>query len=109
VARTVTWTEVAWSDLEAVADYIAKDSPRYAAAFVRDARSAARSLASLAERGRIVPEFSDPVVREIFIGRYRLIYRLTEQCVFIVALIHGARDLAVFWDRERRPGPGNTD
>jgi plasmid stabilization system protein ParE len=26
MARKVTWTEVAWSDLEEVADYIAKDS-----------------------------------------------------------------------------------
>lgn len=38
MARKVIWTEVAWNDLEEAADYIAKDSPHYAAAFVREAR-----------------------------------------------------------------------
>jgi plasmid stabilization system protein ParE len=66
MARAVTWTASAWNDLEDVAEYIAKDSPRYAAAFVREAREAARSLFSLAERGRIVPEFNDPSIRELF-------------------------------------------
>ena len=34
MARGVIWTQTAWSDLEAVADYIAKDSRHYAAVFV---------------------------------------------------------------------------
>jgi len=36
VARKITWTETAWIDLEEVADYIGKDSPHYAGAFVRE-------------------------------------------------------------------------
>ena len=50
MARKVEWTKVAWSDLEGVSDYIAKDSRYYAAAFVREVRDAARSLIYLAER-----------------------------------------------------------
>jgi plasmid stabilization system protein ParE len=57
MARKVEWTEVAWSDLEEVANYIAKNSRYYAAAFVREVRDAARSLVYLAERGRVVPEY----------------------------------------------------
>ena len=53
MARRVKWTEVAWSDLGAAADHIAKDFPRYAAAFIRETRAAARSLVYLAERGRM--------------------------------------------------------
>jgi plasmid stabilization system protein ParE len=64
VARTVTWSEPAWHDLEQVADYIAQDSLHYAATFVREVRDAARSLVTFAERGRIVPEYNDPAVRE---------------------------------------------
>jgi plasmid stabilization system protein ParE len=105
MARRVKWTEVAWSDLEAVADYIARDSRRYAAAFVREVRDAARSLTCLAERGRRVPEFGMPAVRELFVRKYRLIYRLTEDTVHIVAFIHGARDLAALWEQERRNNP----
>jgi plasmid stabilization system protein ParE len=52
MARKVTWTQSAWRDLEEIAEYIAKDSPHYAAAFVLEARDAARSLTRVAERGR---------------------------------------------------------
>ncbi|MBU1209138.1 MAG: type II toxin-antitoxin system RelE/ParE family toxin [Proteobacteria bacterium] len=100
--REVTWTESAWRDLEEVADYIAKDSRHYAAAFVREARDAARSLAYLAERGRTVPEFNDPGIRELFVRSYRLIYQVAEQVVYIIGFIHGARDLWALWERERR-------
>jgi len=75
-----------------VADYIAEDSRHYAAAFVREVRDAARTLATFAERGRVVPELSDPAVRELLVGRYRLMYRLAETTVQIVAFVHGARD-----------------
>jgi plasmid stabilization system protein ParE len=96
------WTETAWDDLEEVADYIAKDSSHYAAALVREARDAARTLAHLAERGRVVPEFNDPSIRELFVRNYRLIYQVTEQTIYVVGFIHGARDLWALWEKERR-------
>jgi toxin ParE1/3/4 len=102
MARKVMWTESAWRDLEEVADYIAKDSSHYAAAFVREVRDAARTLAYLAERGRVVPEFSDPSIRELFVRSYRLIYQVAEKAVYIVGFIHGARDLWALWEREGR-------
>jgi plasmid stabilization system protein ParE len=102
VAWKVAWTEVAWSDVSAVADYIAKDSSRYAAAFVHEVREAACSLAEFAERGRVVPELRDPKVRELFVRNYRLIYRLTDRDVFIIAFIHGARHLESLWGRKRQ-------
>ncbi len=39
MARKVVWTDTAWRDLERSADYIAEDSPGYAAPFVRRIRS----------------------------------------------------------------------
>jgi toxin ParE1/3/4 len=75
-----------------VADYIAQDSRHYAATFVREVRDAARSLATFAERGRIVPELNDPAVRELLVGRYRLMYRVAPSTAQIVAFVHGARD-----------------
>lgn len=92
MARTVIWSEPAWHNLEQIADYIAQDSLHYAATFVREVRDAARSLGTLAERGRVVPELNDPAVRELLVGRYRLIYRVTISTVQIVAFVHGARD-----------------
>jgi toxin ParE1/3/4 len=95
VAWRIRWTEPAWANLQSAAGYIEYDSPRYAAALIRDARDAARSLRRFANRGRVVPEIGDPTVRELFVfrQRYRMIYRMLEQEVQILAFIHGARDL----------------
>ena len=106
MARRVQWSEVAWDDLDQIADYIARDSRHYAAGFVRRVREAARSLTDLPLRGRVVPEFERPQVREIPVQKYRLIYRVTDDYVDILALVHGARDLRALWDREDRPEPG---
>ena len=101
--RRVVWTETAWSDLEQVVTHIAKDSSRYAAAFAREARDASRSLSQFSNRGRVVPEFNDPTVREIFVRSYRLLYTVGKDAVYILGFIHGARDLKALWQRQGRP------
>lgn len=109
MAWKVTWSKVALADLEGAADFIAKDSSHYAAAFVRDVRDAARSLRYLAKRGRVVPEFRDPRIRELLVRNYRLIYQVRENTIYIVAFIHGARDLWALWQREGRSISGDVD
>ncbi len=101
--RRVVWAETAWKDLEQIAEYISVDSAHYAAAFTREMRDAARSLAKLSERGRIVPEFESPAIREILVRSYRLIYSIEKPRVCILGIIHGARDLTTLWKREGRP------
>lgn len=76
MASRIKWTGSAWQELEHAADYIAQDSPRYAAAFVDEVRSAARSLRRFPNRGRVVPEVGDESVRELFVKSYRLIYEI---------------------------------
>ena len=73
--RAVTWTLAALGDLEAAADYIARDSPRYAASLITELLVAAQSLSVFANRGRRVPELADPDMRELIVSPYRLIYR----------------------------------
>lgn len=77
--------------------YIGQDSPAYAAAFVQEILIAARSLDELAERGRLVPEVARDDVRELFVGAYRLVFRLEDDLVTIAALVHGRRDFRRFW------------
>ena len=90
--RRVTWTREALRTLEEILEYIAGDSPEGASRVLEQALSAGGSLATLAERGRVVPEMASPTVREIFVYRYRLIYRVSSSSVEILAFIHGARD-----------------
>jgi toxin ParE1/3/4 len=95
MARTVIWTEGALKDLDQAAEFIARDSKFYAAAFVREARQAARSLKRFAERGRVVPELGKPEIRELFIRRYRLVYKIeAANKIYVVRFIHGARDFS---------------
>jgi toxin ParE1/3/4 len=91
MAREVVWADPAWNDLEAAAEYIARDSESYAAAFVQELKTAAASLSDMAERGQIVPEFGEPSIRELLVRPYRLVYRLDERHVTILAVVHGAR------------------
>jgi toxin ParE1/3/4 len=44
MARKIIWSFEATADLEAIADYIARDSSFYAASFVIEVREASRSL-----------------------------------------------------------------
>ena len=76
MARGIAWTDSAWQVLESAAAFIARDSPRYAAALVAEAKAAGRSLRKSPRRGRVVPEIADESVREIFVKSYRLMYEI---------------------------------
>jgi plasmid stabilization system protein ParE len=75
----------------AAAEYIARDSEAYAAAFVQEMKDAVTSLAEMAERGQVVPEFGDASIRELLVRPYRLVYHVNARQVTILAIIHGAR------------------
>ena len=91
--REVVWSYEAATDLEALAEFISRDSPVYAAAFAREMLDASRSLDRFFTRGRIVPELGNPDIRELLINAYRLIYLIETERVIILGLIHGKRDL----------------
>jgi toxin ParE1/3/4 len=69
---------------------------------VREVREAARSLKRFAERGRHVPEFDHPRIRELLVRNFRLIYQHEGDVVYVLALIHGTRDLWAAWDEKQR-------
>jgi toxin ParE1/3/4 len=85
----VTWSPQVRDDLNDIAAYIAKGSPRYASAVVSEILAAGRSLALFPRRGRVVPELGDEKCREVFVYEYRIIYRIEGRGVQVVAVIHG--------------------
>ena len=72
---------------------IAQDSRPAAERLLVHALEAASSLDRFSERGRTVPEWDEPTVRELLVQRYRLFYEVTPDEVQILAFLHGARDL----------------
>jgi plasmid stabilization system protein ParE len=96
VAYEIDWAESAIAGLVEAIEYIAKDSPSYAAALAVRAERAGASLSELPHRGRRVPEYKDPNVRELIVGHHRLIYRVGIDTVLVLAFVHTARDLPKF-------------
>lgn len=99
MAYEVSWSVAAVEDIEGIAAYIEKDSPRYAQAVINRIIDTARGLSNLPLRGRIVPELADPAYRERFVHSYRLIYKVATDNVLIIAVIHGRRLLETTADR----------
>jgi toxin ParE1/3/4 len=90
----IEWTNPAVDDVLAIKHYIARDSEAYAERFAERIIEAAESLNSLPGRGRAVPEANDDSIRELIFGNYRIIYRLEEERVLLLTVIHAARNLA---------------
>jgi plasmid stabilization system protein ParE len=95
--RRVVWSPRAYASLDEALAYAAETSREGAVRILEQALAAAASLATLSERGRVVPEINRPDFREIFVFRYRLIYELAPDTVRIVAFLHGARDFSSWW------------
>ncbi len=76
-------------DVEAIAEYIARDSAAYAAIVVRTIVNQTKILSRFPHCGRKVPEFDDDDIRELLAYSYRIIYSVQETEVVISAVIHG--------------------
>ena len=91
MAHLLVWSPRALDDVDAIAAYIAEDSEAYAASVVRLILDKARRLSEFPHIGRIVPEFGDESIREVFAYSYRIIYQIYDDEVTIAAVIHGRR------------------
>lgn len=87
----VSWTPQAENDLDAIAEFIAEDSPHFASLFVLDILQAAEQLVKFPRSGRMVTEIEDQTIREIIQGNYPIIYRLRAELVEILTVFHGAQ------------------
>jgi plasmid stabilization system protein ParE len=90
---SVILTPQSQADLRAIVEYIAKDSPERARAFGNLLIDKAMSIGAMPEKGRTLPELSDPSVREIIHGSYRIIYEVYHDpmVVFVLRFWHAAR------------------
>jgi plasmid stabilization system protein ParE len=70
----LNWTDQAILDLVNIADFIAKDSVRYAKITVTRIRVAANQLKKYPLIGRAVPEKAKGNIRELIHGNYRILY-----------------------------------
>jgi len=88
---SVKWSPEATEDLESIAEYIARDSEFYARSVVSKILAVSRKISEQPLMGRIVSEIDEKEIRERFVYSYRLVYRIQNTTITIVAIIHGKR------------------
>ncbi len=89
----VIWSPQAMQDLRSIRSFIARDSRQYAKRMVDRIKQAVSSCRRFPEAAAIVPEFGDPLVREVFVASYRVIYRVDGNAINVLTVLHSARRL----------------
>jgi len=95
-AFRVQWADAAVRDLEELVSYAAADSPANAERLLERLEKRARTLDSSPSRGRVVPELAHFGLRnwrELLVKPYRIIYRIEERTVSVLAVLDGRREL----------------
>lgn len=85
--RGIRWSLAARQDLREIRAYIARDSRVYAKRLVDRIQKATEGIRLFPEAGSHVAEWGREDVREIFVGSYRIIYRIRAD-IEIIAVIH---------------------
>lgn len=96
----IEWAEPAELDLGDIYAYIARDVPIYAEQLIDRIINVTFLLQEQPFMGRIVPEAERDDVRELIFQNYRIIYLVKPGYLYIVAVVHGSRDLERM---ERKP------
>jgi toxin ParE1/3/4 len=87
----VRWTEQAVGDLQAIREFIERDSPRYGRLVAERLFEATQRIEAFPMSGRIVPELGRADVREIIVGEYRIVYRLKSEAAILLTLFRSSQ------------------
>ena len=89
----VHWTNKALNDLLSIYEYVASSSPGYADRTVDRLTRRTEQLEVFPSSGRMVPEYEQEDLRELIESPYRIIYRVGEEQVDVVSVLHGRQRL----------------
>ena len=92
----VEWAQPASKDLENIIDYISQDNIDTAITIFEKITSKCSALNQFPDRGRIVPELKAYGIlsyRELIISPWRVIYRTSNQKVYVLAVLDSRRSM----------------
>lgn len=92
----INWTKQSVRDLEAIGDYISRDSPKIAQIFVNRILDNVMRLEAFPLSGRVVPEISQENIREIVFRNYRIVYIMDDEVIHILTIFHASKLLQDF-------------
>lgn len=91
----ILWSPLAMDRVAEIAEYIALDNPSAAENWVNTVFEKVEELKKFPEIGRVVPEVNNKSIRELIYGNYRIIYRVEETTLSVLAVRHGKQILPV--------------
>ena len=89
----VTLTEAAYSDLAAIGRQIKRDNPHRAETFVKEIYQKCHALGPMPRAFPLIPGREDFGIRRRPFGNYLIFYRIGEESVEIIHILHGAQDV----------------
>ena len=92
----VEWSQQACKDLLNIIDYISHDNPDSAVRIFRKIESKCKRLNQFPDRGRIIPELKEYGIftyHELVVTPWRIMYRISDQKVFVLAVIDSRRNI----------------
>ncbi len=88
----VIFSGPALNDLEHIGDFIGRDNPARSFSFIRELRTASKSLARYPRRFPLALGSWPGEVRRRVHGNYLIIYRVQRKEVIILRILNGAQD-----------------
>ncbi|MDN3513408.1 MAG: type II toxin-antitoxin system RelE/ParE family toxin [Candidatus Brocadia sp.] len=93
MVKSIRWSPRAASNFEDICNFIAQGSKYYAVFFAKRINIIIKTIPQFPLSGRLVPEYGDENLREKIYENYRIVYRLKEEFIEIVAICHGSKPL----------------
>jgi toxin ParE1/3/4 len=85
----IIWTQRSLIDLKSIAEYISKDSVKYALLTIERIIDVTKHLETNPRIGRMVPEIGrNDKIREIILGNFRIIYKITSSLTIHILTVH---------------------
>ena len=89
----IRWSYEAEQWLKEIYEYIAEDSPTSAGKVISGIYDKTQILNDFPELGHKYREESEGDIRILLYGHYRIAYIITEDCIDILGVFHGALDI----------------
>ena len=89
----VHWTNKALDHLLAIHEYVAQNSEIYANRLVDRLTRRSEQIGLFPQSGRMVPEYKRADIREVIERPYRIIYRVKENQIDVLSVVHSAQQL----------------
>lgn len=98
----VRLTPEAKADLEEIGDRIAERNPARAVTYVQELRERAHRVGEFPRAGPPRPQWGEDIRIAVY-GKYLIVYRVRDETVQILRVVHGARDLDALFEAEPLP------